>query len=243
MSFAYRIAAETAHRVLNACGLEMMRLRNTPKYSLLGLTQLPVQTVIDIGANRGYFARHLQKFFPHATFHCFEPLHEPFAELKRWSDAQPAGKVSAYNVALGEQTGSAVMFAHTNHDPSSSLLPSTRISDTLYPFTAAQHQVEIAVTSLDAALAPVPSPEPDVLIKLDVQGYEKRVILGGQETFRKARACIIEINLFELYQGQPSFSELVTMLRELGYQYAGNLDQLYDKQGRVVYIDALFLKE
>ncbi|MBE9236277.1 hypothetical protein IQ227_09590 [Anabaena aphanizomenioides LEGE 00250] len=33
---------------------------------LLGLSQLPVKSVIDIGANEGQFARRIIKIFPHA---------------------------------------------------------------------------------------------------------------------------------------------------------------------------------
>jgi FkbM family methyltransferase len=243
MSSLYITAATAAHRLLNTFGLEMTRLRNTPKYSLLGLAALPVKTVIDIGANRGFFARDLMKLFPEARFYCFEPLPQVFAELKLWADSLPAGKVQAWNVALGNASGSLNMFAHSEHDPSSSLLPSTSVSDQLYPFTKAQHSVEVELTTLDKVMSQVSAVESDVLIKLDVQGYEKQVILGGQQTLATARACIIEINLMELYRGQPSFSELVALFHNLGYRYAGNLDQVYDHSGKVVYIDALFLRE
>jgi len=28
----------------------------------------------------------------------------------------------------------------------------------------------------------------------------------------------------------------------LGFEYAGNLDQVYDKDGKIIYIDAVFVK-
>jgi len=133
------------------------------------------------------------------------------------------------------------MFLHTTHSPSSSLLQSTEICSELYPQTQAQKPVTIKLTTLDNVLGEV-ALQPDILIKLDTQGYEKQVIAGGVETFRRAAACIIEANLFQLYENQPTFAELVSLLDQLGFHYAGNLDQTYDRQGRVVYIDAVFVR-
>jgi hypothetical protein len=83
----------------------------------------------------------------------------------------------------------------------------------------------------------------DILIKLDVQGYEDRVIRGGMETFRKARACILEINLDQIYEKQADFRDLTDMLYGLGYRYVGNLDQTYGGDGHVIFIDSVFIRE
>ena len=133
------------------------------------------------------------------------------------------------------------MFLHTDHSASSSLLQSTQVCSELYPQTQAQKPVTIRLATLDSVFGNV-ALKPDVLIKLDTQGYEKQVIAGGRESFRRAAACIIEANLFRLYEAQPSFAELVLLLDQLGFRYAGNLEQTYDRQGQVVYVDAVFVK-
>lgn len=224
---------------LNAAGLDVLRLNRSPHHTLLGLKALPINTIVDVGANRGQFAAEIRQVFPAAELYCFEPLAEPFAELQRW--AAPQRRVKVFNVALGEKQEERTMFLHTTHSPSSSLLQSTEICSELYPQTQAQKPVTIKLTTLDNVLGEV-ALQPDVLIKLDTQGYEKQVIAGGVETFRRAAACIIEANLFQLYENQPTFAELVSLLDQLGFRYAGNLDQTYDRQGRVVYIDAVFVR-
>ena len=83
---------------------------------------------------------------------------------------------------------------------------------------------------------------PEMLVKMDVQGFEDRVIKGGKETLRKALACILEVSLHPLYEGQPSFMDLCRQMEKLGFQYAGNILQIYDNDGSIVYIDALFKK-
>ncbi len=97
------------------------------------------------------------------------------------------------------------------------------------------------MTTLDAALGGL-AIKPEILIKLDTQGYEREVIRGGTNTFTQAKACIIEINLFRLYEHAPSFIEMAVTLNELGYRYAGNLEQTCAPSGEVVYLDAVWVK-
>lgn len=220
-------------------GLEVVRLNRSSQHTLLGLKSLPIKTILDVGANRGQFAVQISKFFPAAELHCFEPLAEPFAELQQWAGQQP--RVKVYNVALGEKEEDRTMFLHTAHSASSSLLQSTDVCSELYPQTRAQAPVTIKLATLDGILGGAVL-APEILIKLDTQGYEKQVINGGVTAFRRAAACIVEVNLFRLYEDQPSFVELVSLLDQLGYRYAGNLEQTYDKQGKVVYVDAVFVK-
>ncbi len=104
--------------------------------------------------------------------------------------------------------------------------------------------MRVALSTLDAAIAPsMDELADDLLVKLDVQGYEDRVIAGGESVLRRASACIVEVNLDGLYVGQPTFERIAAQLNALGLQYAGNLDQTYGPDGHVVFLDALFLRQ
>ena len=83
---------------------------------------------------------------------------------------------------------------------------------------------------------------PQILVKLDVQGFEDRVIAGGETIFKMAAACIVEVCLDDLYEGQANFKQLLEMLDRLGFQYAGNLDKTYGKDGHCIFLDAIFLR-
>jgi hypothetical protein len=79
----------------------------------------------------------------------------------------------------------------------------------------------VKATTLGSWVKSLPAPlSPEILIKLDVQGYEDRVIRGGQELFKMAKACILEICLDRLYDQQTTFRDLVNLLEGLGYSYA-----------------------
>lgn len=229
-------------KIANGVGFEVVRLKNSPKHSLLGLRSIPIKTIIDIGANHGQFAQWMTEELPSAKIYCFEPLPNPFEILKTWADKQN-NRVVPLNWAIGDEAGQVSMFYHTEHSASSSLLPSTELTDQLYPFTKEQKEVKVDLLTLDDAMSKINDPlENEILIKMDVQGFEDRVIRGGSSTFGRAKVCILEVSIEELYEGQANFKELSFMLYELGFSYFGNLDQKYGDDGRCISLDAVFRK-
>jgi FkbM family methyltransferase len=230
-------------KIFNAGGFDIIRIASSPTQTLLGLKNLTIRTIIDVGANAGQFARMVQKIFPEANIYCFEPLPAPFGEISRWAKNQQ-DKIKVFNLSLGDAEGNAEMSYHLKHSPSSSFLKTTELCEALYPLTKNQSSIIVKQTTLDKIMAGFPKPpSPEILIKIDVQGYEINVIRGGLETLSKSKACIIEINLYELYKSQPSFKELFLLLDEIGYKYLGNLNQTYAEDGHVISMDAFFEKE
>ena len=67
--------------------------------------------------------------------------------------------------------------------------------------------------------------EDEILIKMDIQGFERQVILGGTTVLKRAVACIIEVMVVDYYQGQSSFRSLIDLMEEHGLVYAGNVSQ------------------
>lgn len=226
---------------VNRAGFDVVRLHNSPKRTLLGLAGLEMGTVIDVGANQGQFARLISGFFPRAQVYCFEPLPGPFQALSAWAQTQNE-RVHCFQMALGDQEGEAEMHLHEQHTPSSSLLPSTDTCHRLYPQTQAESMTRVRVSTLDqeldAVIATMPTP---ILLKLDVQGFEDRVLRGGKRVLSHCRAVVLEVSVEPLYDGQAEFIDLLSILRDSGFRYAGNLDQSYGDDGRVLFFDALFV--
>ena len=226
----------------NSAGYDIMRLSNNPMHTFLGLRTLPIRSVIDVGANVGQFGRSIKKIFPDSKIYCFEPLPEPFKKLGKWA-ITCQGNVEVFNMALGEKEDEVEMFFHVDHSASSSLLKSTECNENLYPFMRKQVSTAIKMSTLDHIFAESPdSLANEILIKIDTQGYEDRVIKGGSEVFSRARACILEINLYALYEGQASFNNIVQLLNDKGFNYQGNLSQMYSNDGHVMYLDAVFIR-
>jgi len=230
-------------KIFNTAGLDIIQLPKSPKYSLLGLGNLSIRSIIDGGGNSGQFARMISTIFPEAHIYCFEPLLEPFKDLTRWAERHKNEKVKTFNLALGDREGVLEMFSHIEHSQSSSFLKTTKLCESFYPLTQKHVSVPVKMTTLDQWIKTLPNPlTPDILIKLDVQGYEDRVIRGGQKIFGIAKACILEVSLDRLYEDQATFKDIALLLYGIGYRYAGNLNQSYADDGHVIYIDAVFVK-
>jgi FkbM family methyltransferase len=228
-------------RLLGRAGLIVQPYTQNPAYTLLGLKKLGVRSVIDVGSNEGQFARYILKRIPGVSLYCFEPVPQAFAKLSHWASSMR--NVELFNVALGETTGKIEMLLHADHTPSSSILPTTALSSELYPFTKNQERVEVKVERLDDVLGAVSRQvKPPYIVKLDVQGYEGAVIRGGRSIFSGATACIVEISLDALYEGQSSFREIFLELDALSFRYAGNLGQVYADDGHIIYLDAVFVR-
>lgn len=229
-------------RAANALGIDILRLHSSPSRTLLGLTQMNFGSVIDVGANEGQFARVVSDFFPKAELFCFEPLGDPFRKLSLWTATQNR-QVECFNLALGDNEGEVEMHLHENHTPSSSLLAATEQNHRLYPQTRAERITRVRLTTLDQALRDhLETMRRDILLKLDVQGFEDRVLRGAERVLAECRACILEVCLDPLYEGQADFYGLTQLLSKAGFRYAGNLDQVYAGDGRVVYLDAVFVR-
>jgi len=235
------LLSELFRKAANLVGLEVTRLSKAPRYTLLGMRCEQIRTVVDVGANRGQFAKYVRGIFPNAHLYCFEPLLEPYLELQKWAACQQ--NVKLFRMAMGDTEGTAEIFRHVEHDSSSSLLVTTKLSEVMYSFTQKQKSVSISISTLDVALeSAIQTLVPEILIKLDVQGYEEQVINGGQRLFEQAKACIVEVSLDQLYIGQANFKRLLLMLERLGFRYAGNLEQNYGNDGHVIFLDALFVR-
>ncbi len=235
-------ARKLVNQTLSGVGLELHRIRPDPRDLFLGLRKLPVRTIFDIGANVGQFARTISAAFPEARVHSFEPQPGPYAELAKWASTQ-GGRVDAHRLALGDHEGTIEMNVHVDFSPSSSILKTTELEHSLWPQTRRQSQVSVPLTTLDAFVAREGiALEPEVIVKLDVQGYEDRAIRGAARTLAHARACIVEVCLDALFEGQPTFGGILATLEAQGLKYAGNLDQAQHSDGHVMYLDAVFVR-
>ncbi len=231
---------ETIRRYLNVLGLDIRRTKNVPTFTMLGLPLRPVRTIVDVGANRGQFARKVLPLFPAAALYSFEPLPSACRELRKLADTHP--NMHVRQLALGDRPGAAIFHEHVDHTPSSSLLSATPESRRLFPQTSRQQETEVEISTLDEQF---PKPEDlirQVLLKLDVQGYEDRVLRGGRKLLNYVDIVITEYSVVSLYEGQATFLEISEELASAGLTYAGNLDQIYDEHGTVLFLDAVFIR-
>ena len=223
------------------CGLDIKRYRPQEPERVYGwLMRRDISTVIDIGANTGQFAKQIHKIIPTATIFSFEPIEACYDKLVRNMSEVP--KFYAFNYAIGDADTDMEM--HVNdYTPSSSLLPMADLHVKAFPHTSKEHRKKVKVRRLDKVVRELQC-DGNLLIKMDVQGYEDRVIRGGQSVISRAKVLIVETSFQCLYVGQPLFKGIYDILVKMGFTYVGALTQLRSRlDGSVLQADSIFVME
>jgi len=195
-----------------------------------------IETVIDIGANTGQFAQRIHEIIPSARICSFEPIESCYQELQKNTSGL---NINTFNFALGD-LNEQLQINISQHTPSSSLLEMADLHKDVFAGTEYAQKETITVKRLDD-VAPELGELGKCLIKIDVQGFEDRVIKGGTETIKKAKLLVIETSFNELYKGQLLFNGIYDLLHELGFEFKGNISQsLNPKDGSILYAESLF---
>jgi FkbM family methyltransferase len=170
----------------------------------------------------------------------FEPLPQVFERLK--SNFSQDHAFEAINLGLGEQEG-MLEFWENDYSPSSSFLRLTDTHRENFEEATVEKKVNVKIDKLDRVFETKEFQHP-LLVKIDVQGFEDRVIKGGENTIRKAEMVICELSFTELYKGQPLFADIFRQLQDLGFYFAGQMDQISapDTQ-QPLQADGIFLKK
>jgi len=218
---------------------ELKQIAEAERRRTLWLRNMNIETILDIGANTGQFAKSMHELFPKARLYSFEPLKDCYDELLVQFKNVP--QFQAFNVALGDETG-LVEIHRSEYSPSSSLLPMKELHKTCFPYTKEEIIQKINIVRLDDIADSLNLRKP-MLVKLDVQGYEDKVISGGKSVIGQADIVITELSVEQLYDGQPLFDEIYKTMTSMGFQYRGNYEQLCSPDdGRVLQVDGIFTR-
>ena len=211
-----RVAASTEHdRILRGLGLD---------------------TVVDIGANRGQFALCIRRLYPLAQIFSFEPLANPARAYLRNFGKDP--RAHFFHKAIAPAAGSSTMHV-SRWDVSSSLLPFAQAQHDNFPFTeeAAQEVVRTSrlTECLDAA-----SIAGCALLKIDVQGFELRALEGCNELLSRFQYVYVETSFVELYVGQALATDVLRYLFGRGFRLMCVANLSCGRAERPIQADFLF---
>ena len=200
------------------------------------LNQKSGTVVYDVGASEGDFALFLSKVKSVSTVYCFEPVSHVYDELVRKTKNHPG--IECFQIALGDVDGLRRMSVN-DFSLSSSMLRMNPIHITEFPFTKNARQEEVRVMTLKTAIEEFNLLPPD-FIKMDVQGYENRVVLGGEEIVKKAAFCMIELSIVELYENAVLITDMNSRMRELGFQLVSIVGKIVGRSGEILQVDGLY---
>jgi FkbM family methyltransferase len=168
--------------------------------------------VYDIGAHSGSWAEMCQDVYEPRSCYLFEPQ-KKYLEQARSRQPRDANWIFL-PIALGEVEQEETI--HLTANPAaSSLLPPLR--GELKAETTEVGQEQVSVLPLDEVARRQKLPTPD-LVKIDVQGFEGKVIAGGTSLLRSAQRIVVETSLNPIYRDQPLLPEVLFTLTQWGFR-------------------------
>jgi len=196
-------------------------------------------TVIDVGANAGQFSVAVSKGFPRAALFPVEPDPATAEVLRSNVPAAVAANISV--TAVGERVGT-IEFQVNADSQVSSVLPLGDDRKLSFPGSSVQRMMSVPLTTLDALFGARALAAP-VLLKIDVQGYEDRVIAGATVFLQKVRWVVMEVSFARLYEGEKDFPSMLALMSGQGFRFVRPLNfHTVGKSGAIIEMDALFEK-
>jgi FkbM family methyltransferase len=239
-----RLKREIVRSILVRCGLEVHRSNvhssRKLRYQEFFAT-LKVDLLIDVGANSGQFGRMCRELGYQGEILSFEPVGEAYAMLQS-SAATDRRWTVAERMALGSETGEAEINVAGN-SLSSSLLPMLESHLKSAPESKYVEKEKVPVRRLDDVLGTNVDGR-RIFLKLDVQGYEPKVLAGASRVLANAVAVHLEMSLIPLYEGEMVMWEMCAAMEKKGF-VLWNLEPGFraGDTGRLLQVDGIFVRE
>ncbi len=217
--------------------LKTLRLSRSARLDLLPVSfDLERGLIVDAGANVGAWSAAVLEMAPDAQILAIEPIPHARRQLALRLAGSP--NVTIEGRAIGRKPGSAT-FHVTQADHNASLLKPKPETNDLYGWGwEVAEEIQVDVIDLDSLLA-----GRDVhLLKVDVQGGERDLLLGAQDTLTRTTAVLIEVTMFPHYEGDATFAWLHEHLSEAGFQLSALSQPFLSPAQRILWMDACYLR-
>lgn len=164
--------------------------------------------IVDIGANLGEITLNSAKITgENGRVYSFEPGKNNFKKLQRNVSLNNHKNISVYNCAIGDRIGFGNEFVR---DEFNSGMNTVDFSSEKGEFTVITLDHFIEANKIEKLN----------LIKIDTEGFEQKVLAGGENTIKKFKPVLfIEIDDKYLKRNNTSPVELLNNIKRLGYDY------------------------
>lgn len=204
------------------------------------LNHYKITKIIDVGANSGQYASEMFDLDFKGEIISFEPVKSTFDSLEKKTKSTNNWK--AFNFGLGDKNEELEINLSKNTYSSSLLhiLPSHVKSA---PDSKIVGNETVTIKTLDSVFNDFVNQKDIVLLKIDVQGFEKNVLEGAEESLKKIHGIQIEMSIEELYKEEVLFLDMITYLNSFGFHLHSLENGFYNEEtGKLLQVDGLFFK-
>ncbi len=230
------------HYSLNKMGVEFKRYpdENSDLSRRLKIVKsFKIDVLLDVGANSGHYAQQMRSIGFDKKIVSFEPLKSVFKQLELNSSKDPNWHVENYAIGNEDVTSYINVAGNTYSSSLLNMLPSHLESAPESKFVAKE---QIEVKKLDSIYHKFSSSENRVMLKIDTQGYEKKILEGAINSLNDIYILQLEMSIIPLYQDEMIFTEMISFLDSLNYQLFSLENGFSDlRSGRLLQVDGVFV--
>lgn len=201
------------------------------------LKESNVSSVFDVGANVGQFGLDIRRHGFQGQIVSYEPVKETFAVLYNTTIKHQPWK--AMQLGLGATESERTINISGNAGLSSSILEmgSLHLKNFLDSKTVAKQN--ISISTIDKQLEVLGLQPHEIMLKLDVQGFESEVLKGATRSLPKIPFCYLEVSITPLYEGEVSFLPILIELSKFGHEVIDVFRGMKANDGRLLQLDIL----
>lgn len=203
-------------------------------------------TLVDVGARDGFLGE-VEGLKKHINYFGFDADEE---ECNRLNENPPQGfnSFSMLPYFVGKSKESLDFHIYNSPGDSSSYLPASEFVKKFRPSFGVNKSVNVKPVNLSDIFYTEKINSVD-LLKLDTQGTELDILKSAKNDFNKFLLIEAEVEIFEMYEGQPLIGEFVNYMNQQGFDvlYINRVFQTRSNyngpsRGQITFCDILFAK-
>lgn len=199
-----------------------------------------INLLIDVGANTGQYATLMRDYGYKGKIVSFEPLFDAYDKLTQISKNDPLWE--SLNYALGKRNEDSYINVAGN-SYSSSILEMLDAHIESAPESKYIDKQKIAIKKLDEVFQEVCGQDSNIMLKMDVQGYEKEVLDGAESSLSFIDIIQLEMSILPLYKNELTICEMINYLRSLNFELFSLENGYFDSDsGQLLQVDGIFKK-
>lgn len=203
-----------------------------------------IDTVLDIGANKGQYAKSLRRFGYSGRIISFEPLIEEFNLLREASKNDPNWIVDK-PIAIGDKKKFLFINIAKNSVSSSFKKVGSKHLEADMGAKKVGRQISF-MNKIDNIINHYCTKKNKIFLKSDTQGFDMEVLKGAKKTLKKNNllGIQIELSLVSLYHSDKSYIKICDFLDKRGFEPFDMFKGFRNKKtNKLLQLDFLFSKK
>lgn len=233
-SFAVRLAYKAIAKGVRLPRVKRLQDVDQQCRTIDEITRWNIDVVLDVGANKGFYAKHLRMLGYTGRILSFEPDPGTFQHLSAMAKGDDQWKV--FNLALGDAPGE--LDFNVVKTGEETVLSSLLTPLGSHEMTVIKVKVE---TVADVLRAEGISDSARIFLKMDTQGYDLKVF-DGAKNLPAIRLLQSEVSIAPLYDGMPHYTESLLRYEQAGFALLDMFVVNRTEIGGILEYDALMVR-